>query len=279
MIDVRSKRELLVFLLRVQNELCDPIRNEKKRFINVDKLLNKFLKVKQRFKSNKLSRIDEITEIVNEISIAYAMLFELKNCRKLIYEPLSNPGKGKTIDFLITLDNNNMVYCDVKTIKPEMKDSWEKFEKHKKFFPWNVHLEVEKEWGGGEIYHNMYNARSSMLNYAVELEGKIDIYGKPTKQYYVLIFCSNGFHWRLDEVEDFADFYLTGRHNPDDEFSIMEKDYMLKSRITFQKTIDKFAYFERKDTEVKRCKFICPVRGPWVRGAWKMLIGNNCGKR
>jgi len=272
--DVRSKIELLDFLLKAQTELCDPIGKEKKRFVNADKLLSKFLKVQESFKNNELVRIDEITEIVNEVSIANAILFGFKNCRSLTYEPPSNSGK-KTIDFLIDFDNNDMVYCDVKTIKPEMKDSWEKFVKHKQYFPENVHLAIEKDWGGGEIYHLMYNARSSMLNYAIELEEKIGIYGKSTKQHYVLIFCSNGFHWRLDEVEDYADFYSTGKHNPRDQFTEMENNYMRSKNVAFKKTIDRFAYFERKDFETKPRKFICPVRGHGLGNGEKYLVGDN----
>ena len=173
----------------------------------------------------------------------------------------------KTIDFVFTLANNKVVYCDVKTIRPRTQDDWQKFRKHKSFFPKNIQVCLDKKNLGGEIYHDMHNSRSSMLNYTIEFEEKLRDYTKEAfiNTHSVLIFCSNGFHWHLDELEDFVDFYLTGCHNPDDQFSGMEKYGIESKKVAFLKTVNRFAYFERKERKTEHTKFICPVQGPWVR--------------
>lgn len=250
------------FFCQIKEKWYSSLENET-RFLNRKKLLNKI-------------GLGNSPELINELILANLIL-DNKDfvCRELLYEPKPDTSKNstKTIDFRFITGKEDTVYCDVKTIKPENKDSWEKFEKDQKHFPMNVKVEIDKEWMGGEIYHCMRNARASMLQYTTEFEDKIETYSKSIKTHYVLICCGNGFHWHLDEFEDFADFYLTGRYNPGDQFCDMEKYYMQSKNIVFKKTIERFAYFERKEYEIDYRKFVCPVRGPWVTGRWKITNG------
>lgn len=248
----------LDFFNQIKEKWFIPLVDET-RFINKKKLLDKFVS-------------ESSPQVINELILANLILNNKDFvCKELSYEPNPDALKSsvKTIDFLFKIGNEDVVYCDVKTIRPEIKDSWKNFKKDKKYFPKNINVYLDKKWGGGEIYHCMRNTRTSMLQYTIEFEEKILAYSKFIKAHYFLIFCGNGFHWHLDELEDFADFYLTGRHNPGDQFSDMERhDMQLKNEV-FQKTINRFAYFERKEYEIDYRKFVCPVRGPWITGRWR----------
>lgn len=252
------KTQDTIFSNQIKDKWCSPLANET-RFLNSGKLLNK-------------NGIGNQPQLINELILANLILNKKDFvCKELEYEPNPNTSRKlvKTIDFRFTTGRDDIVYCDVKTVKPEIKDSWEKFKKDKTYFPKNVHLGIDKKWMGGEIYHCMRNARAAMLQYAIEFENKIETYSKSIKTHYVLIFCGNGFHWHLDELEDFADFYLTGRHNPGDQFCNMENYYMKSEKIVFKRTIERFAYFERKEYEIDYRKFVDRVRGPWVTGRWR----------
>lgn len=248
------------FYNKIKEKWYFPLVNEA-RFLNRKQLL-----VKLDSENNP--------QLINELILANLILNNKDFiCEQLLYEPKPDALKNsaKSIDFRFIMEKKDTVYCDVKTIRPEIKDSWEKFKNDQGYFPENIKVELDKKWMGGEIYHCMRNARASMLQYAIELEDKIEAYSKSIKTHYVLIFCGNGFHWHLDEFEDFADFYLTGKHNPGDQFCNMENYYIQSEKIVFQKTINRFAYFEHKEYEIDYRKFVCPVRGPWVTGRWKSI--------
>ena len=245
------------FINEIRNKWCDPLRHEQ-RFVKRNSLLDKF-------------ELHKTPEIINELILANLILNNKTFvCKKLSYEPQPTgiSSSVKTIDFCFETADEHIVYCDVKTIKPRDNDAWEKFVKHQQYFPPNVTIHLDQNGLGGELYHNMHNSRASMLTYAVELEQKITIYGKPPKTHFILVFCGNGFHWHLDELEDFTDFYVTGRHNPGDHFSEMENHNMMDKRIFFNKTIDRFAYLKRQATNVDLQQFRCPVHGPWVENRW-----------
>ena len=83
-----------------------------------------------------------------------------------------------------------------------------------------------------------------------------------------MAFCGDGFDWHLDELGDFADFYKTGSHNPDDPFQKMENYDIEKEQIKLQRNINGFCYLERPKTEAKIARFICSIRGPWIENRW-----------
>ena len=127
---------------------------------------------------------------------------------------------------------------------------------------------LEEKWLGGKIWHDSFSSRGRMLEYTVELEEKIHNYEAGNRTFFVMVLCGDGFDWRLDKLEDFADFYTTGRYNPDDPFRKMEIFDIEMKQIKFQKNITAFCYLERPKTEAKMEKLICPIQGPWVANRW-----------
>ncbi|MFA6129851.1 MAG: hypothetical protein WC731_02580 [Candidatus Omnitrophota bacterium] len=253
--DGKVAKELHDLWVKIEEKWCQPLAKDK-RFVNRDKLLDKFRK-------------DKRPQIINEVILANLILNNNKfTCESFEYEPYCSRS-SKTIDLVYSISGGATVLCDVKTIKPDMVDSWEKFQKEQKYFPVNTHIELEQEWMGGEIYHNMRSARSAMLQYTLECESKLVAYKTDNTMRCILMFCGNGFHWHLDELEDFADFYFTGKHNPGDQFSEMEKDFMKTRNIVFKRNIHRFGYFEHKEYEVDYRQIVCPVQGPWITGRWK----------
>jgi hypothetical protein len=65
---------------------------------------------------------------------------------------------------------------------------------------------------------------ASFLRYALEFEEKLLAVQATSPGAGCLIFCGNGIDWHPSQLEDFADFYRTGEHRPDDSFAEMEAD-------------------------------------------------------
>ncbi len=166
-----------------------------------------------------------LTEVANEIAVAAELLEDknLKDC-KLEYEPdiLSD---GRKIDFVVDRGKDNL-YVEVKTVRPKTVDSeeaWQKYLRLKKYHPETVDYVVTREGMGGAIHGNEYASRSRFLEYTTEFESRLTEAKKKRPGVGVLVFCGNGFAWRLTSLEDFADFYRTGFHREDDAFGPMEE--------------------------------------------------------
>lgn len=275
-----TKERLASFLLKADDELCTPLGKERQRFSNVDQLLKRFRDIQdieKQLKCGNKMLIHQVIETTNELCVAKWILDSERKCNKLIYEPLvkATAATKKTIDFCAFMENGQTIYIDVKTIHPEIvakndkergikeKENWKKFEKTKErgFFPKNVHIHLDEHGLGGEIWHDSSSSRVRMLEYTIELEGKINNYETKDKTFFVMVFCSDGFDWCLDNLEDFADFYTTGRYNSDDPFRKMEKFSIETKRIKFQKNITAFCYLERSKAETKVARLVCPVQG------------------
>ena len=54
-------------------------------------------------------------------------------------------------------------------------------------------------------------------------------------------------------------FYFTGRHSYRDQFCNMETHDIQTKGLIFEKTISRFAYLERKESNVNLSYFVCPV--------------------
>lgn len=206
-----------------------------------------------------------VDEAHNELCVASALLANTKlKFVRLEYEP-PLPGCARTIDFRSTADNRQIAYVDVKTIKPEDTDRWEQFEKAKAegWFPDNIIVGISEEWLGGEIWHAWFAARSRMLEYSLELEQKIADAGLAADNVItVLALCGDGFRWHQDQLEDFAAFYSTGVYRGDDTFSQVERRYMTDKKISLQRNISRFAYFQRKQGEMHPNRVNWNVRPP-----------------
>jgi hypothetical protein len=189
-----------------------------------------------------------VDEAHNELCVASAILAnENPHIARLEYEPPLQDCK-KSIDFRATAEDGSLYYVDVKTIKPVSKDRWDQYEKawEEKWLPDNVHIILEKEWLGGEMWHSMFAARGRMLEYALELEAKIaEAMLSAANTRIVMMFCGDGFYWHRSELEDFVSFYCSGWHRADDPFSNAELKYMAQKALAFDRTFTSFACMSR----------------------------------
>jgi len=156
------------------------------------------------------------------------------------------------------------LFVDVKTIQPKPTDRWDQFEnaQKKQRFPENVEVVLRKEGLGGELWHSMDAARSRMLEYAHELEGKITD-GNLTNRnnaFFIMAFCGEGFNWREAELEKFVAFYKTGLHRVDDKFSKMELHDIQEKGISLTRTITQFACISRPQLAIRPTKVNWNVR-------------------
>ena len=181
----------------------------------------------------------------------------------ITYEPDFLPD-GRKIDFVVDRGDDNL-YVEVKTVRPRTADTdeaWQKFIQRKKHHPKNVNFIVDKEWMGGAIYGNVFASRAHFLDYTREFETRLAAAKAIKPGPGVLVFCGTGFAWHKSNLEDFADFYLTGVHRDDDPFALMEQHDIKEKKIEFLRNIDHFACLRRHIEMPQREEFHFPVRGP-----------------
>lgn len=235
------------------------------RFRDGKVLLDRFNAAMEAVLKNGRGQFRAVDEAHNELCIASALLSNT-NLRfiRLEYEP-PVPGCTKTIDFWATAEDRQIVYVDVKTIKPEDTDRWEQFERAKAegWFPDNVIVGISQEWLGGEIWHASFAARARMLEYSLELEQKIEEARlQADSAVFVLALCGDDSRWHQDQLEDFVALYSTGVYRADDSFSQVERKYMTDKNISLKRTISRFAYFQRKQGEIRPNRVNWHVRPP-----------------
>jgi hypothetical protein len=206
----------------------------------------------------------ELTECVNEIAVAAELASDeaIKGCR-IEYEPTLLPG-GRRIDFVVDRGAENL-YVEVKTVRPKVTDddaAWGKYLRCKEHHPKTVDYIVTREGMGGAIHGNEYASRAHFLEYTRAFEERLAAAQAIKPGPGILVFCGNGFAWRLSQLEDFADFYRTGVHRADDPFGSMEQHSIKKKGIKIQRNVDHFAFLRRPVDEARRQEFHFPVRGP-----------------
>lgn len=235
------------------------------RFKEGHLLLDRFNAAIESVLKNGRGHFRAVDEAHNELCVASALLANTKlKFIRLEYEPLLR-GCTKTIDFRARAENEQIAYVDVKTIKPKDADRWDQFEKARNegWLPENVIVSISEQWLGGEIWHHWFAARARMLEYSLELEQKIGEAGLVADNVIpVLVLCSDGFHWHQDQLEDFVAFFFTGAHRGDDPFSQVEQKYIEDKRISLKRTIARFAYFQRKQGEIRPSRVNWNVRPP-----------------
>jgi len=254
------------YVAKVEQEFCSRLGADRDRFPSYNKLLRKFREAASRLLERGWPSLSAFDEMHNELCVADGILAKGSDsyCIRLEYEPPLLSCK-QSIDFRATMTDERSTHYDVKTIHPVTKDDWQKFEtaRDKNHFPDHVNVHLEKEGLGGELWHNMFTARSKMLEYALELEAKIKNCGITREEAVcILVLCSNRFDWHLDQLEDFVAFYRSGKHSWDDEFARMEKYDMESKNIRLSGTIDEFVYVERLPIAVKPRRIIRLVPTP-----------------
>ncbi len=241
---------------------------EKRRFKDWKRLVKRYTQAVTHVLEHRTT-LSAVDEAHNELSIAYALL-QHSNQRfsSICYEPRL-PHCAKSIDFRAVVAEEETVFIDVKTIKPKDKDRWEQYEKvqKKKLVPENVEFILQEDWCGGKLWHNRFSSRSSMLKYALELEGKIrECKLSSEKTLFVLMFCGEGFYWREDQLEDFVEFYTTGRNRQDDRLRNMEVHHIAEKQIVLSQEISGFACMirEQGDVDYRRVNWnIQPPQDPF----------------
>jgi len=238
----------------------------KDRFPDSERFLARYHDAVSRVLTQGVQRLRDFHEAHNELCTATAILEDKSEPKvtRLQYEPAID-GCDKRFDFLAAMSEGPVRYIEVKTIHPMTQDDWDKYQSalKNKRFPKDTHLILENEWLGGELYHNAYAARSKMLDYALAVEEKIEAcLSNVGEKITFLVLFTNGFHWHLDELEDFVFFYLKGAHFPGDPFANMEEFAVREKKIHFRRSIDHFAFFRRPKTEMKPNKVVWSVTAP-----------------
>jgi len=250
------------FIVAVCDETVSFFHTNTERFTNCDRLIERFTSVAATWQAHPSDNIRPITECVNELCIARKFL-ESEECTRVLYEPPLE-GTDKTIDYLVETTDGRRILFDVKTIHPEAGDAWERFKSitDRGLLSDNTELVLDENWLGGEIAHSFLASREKFLGYTIELEAKIHAMGDKEGLSFAMVFCGNGYGWHLGQLEDFADFYISGSHRPDDPFAKMEAHFITERGITLSRTIHSFCYLERKIGKTSPRKFGCSVRGP-----------------
>jgi len=208
-------------------------------------------------------RVLGIIERVNELMVA-KILIKDNSIVKLEYEPMQLGSQGR-IDFRLGLDIGKTGHAEVKTVQPQTDDSdgnWEKYEERRELFTPGANLIVQKEWMGAQLFGRSFSARAAFLRYTLEFEEKLQAVQAASPGSGCLIFCGNGIDWHPSHLEDFADFYRTGEHRPDDSFGDMERHHMQQNNITLRRNIQSFGCLTRGHSDVQPSRRIVPVRGP-----------------
>ena len=253
------------FLREVDSQIVPSISDGAARLQGHQKLLSKYQAACTAWNDRKVQHVQDITSVVNELCIARLILTD-KKVTSASYEPRLE-GTAKTIDFLVCLvETEARIFYDVKTVQPEERDAWDRYEraKSKGWFTPHTKLELEQEGMGGEIAHELFASREKFLDYTLELEAKIRSLPMQTLTYFRLIFCGDGFQWRRDHLEDFADFYFSGHSRADDYLGSMQAHYMAEKGIALDRSVHGFCYFFRKQPSTAGNAFRCDVRGPKV---------------
>ena len=254
----------------VERELCAAIESEGDRFSSQERLLRRFRDSVALLMDRGLGQLNGFIEAHNELCVAVLVLEDPNEptCIRLDYEPTMSSCSQK-FDFRAVLSSGSTVWIEVKTIRPTSQDDWERFERvvESGYIPRNVRVTLDQDWLGGELFHNMYAARSKMLQYSLETEGKItSCLSSARDDTTLLAFFSDGFRWHLDELEDFVAFYLTGHYWPGDPFQDMQQHYMTEHNITFTRNIKSFAFIRRPIRLVRPDRVMWKVEPPALPG-------------
>lgn len=262
-----SRKLIAEFLRQVDVSICSVLRGEETRFPSAEKLLRKYQAEQAAWENHSIEHARGITEIINEMCLAKCFLEVNKgNCTSIIEYKRAIPGTTKTIDFFVKTTQGSCIYFDVKTVHPIEKNSWERYQRAMQYgyFTRNTELILDSEYSGGEIAHDLFASREKFLQYTIDFEEKIELIRDREQLFFRMVFCGDGFHWRKDHLEDFADFYRTGRHRPDDKFSSMEAHYLNEQGIVLSRTIHDFCYLQRKPPQTVPNEVVWRVRGPAI---------------
>jgi hypothetical protein len=232
-----------------------------RRFPDAPQLVQRFRDGVDRWRDG--GEVLHLIHDANELAAALAMLGSAGADDILRYEPPLTATK-KTIDFLLVSPGGGRRWFDVKTIGPIWQDDeagWQRFLAIAKDFPENARLIVAEDMGGAAISGIEFKARFSLVQRTAELEAKAALLTAPERGPVRLLVCSSG-SWRRDALEDFADYYRTGRFRSDDWSRNLISRYMADAGVALGRTLDGFCYLERRHDDIEARLWAPEVRGP-----------------
>ncbi|MGB6325878.1 MAG: hypothetical protein WBG11_08910 [Methylocella sp.] len=231
------------------------------------KLWGQFTNAVKSYRERDKAEFSAVIERVNELAVARILLGDpTLTGRKILYEPQIAADDHRKIDFVVPDVEDGSLYIEVKTVRPIAKDpeqKWKQYEKCKQNHTENVSYIVGKERLGAQIYGNSFSARTKFMDYTRKFEPRLAEAVKVQPGRSVLVFCGTGWEWHRSELEDFADFYLTGRYRQDDPFATMEAhEAFTKGSIAVQRNIVAFGFVKRPIDSITEEEWIADVRGP-----------------
>jgi hypothetical protein len=204
------------------------------RFVGADALRNNFEKAVLEWK--RYRRMRTAINFGNEICLALELLTRRSDIARLAYEP-KLLGTKKSMDFYLECDDGARVWIDAKTVAPKNGDN------------------------------QALKARLGFLTKSSEVEQKVAALTVAEHAPVYLAFFSGAGAWHRDDLEDFADFYRTGRFRGDD-WAAPEIAGQVKARkIKISGTITGFCFLERQHHDIRASQFDWDVRGPRVFGS------------
>jgi hypothetical protein len=128
--------------------------------------------------------------------------------------------------------------------------------------PSDARLIIDRTWVGAAISGQAINARWGFLRRTVEVEEKVALLHQSEHGPVRLMLCSDGFAWRKDALEDFADYYRTVQFREDDWAPNAIPRFLADEGITLARTLAGICYLERRTTEAKARLVAMDLRGP-----------------
>jgi hypothetical protein len=237
---------------------------ETARFSSSRSLLQKYREAVAATEVSGWDSYPTIVAIHNELALAELLLrWTTPRLGAISYEP-PLPNQASTIDFSAKGEDDTQFYIDAKTILPKMDDRWDQYEdiQRRGLLSEQTDIELRQGWLGGELWHQAFSARERFLEHTIALEKKVRVAGGLSGTTRVLVLFSTGFHWHLDELEDFVVFYHSGEHAQFDPFGRMEAFYISQKGIHLDRTIDQFAFLRRPLDALSVISGVWPVRPP-----------------
>ena len=161
-----------------------------------------------------------------------------------------------------------VAWIDMKTVAPGRQDdeaAWKRIEEIEAELPANNYLVLRRDHGGAAVGGQMIKARWSFVQRAIPLEKKIALLAEQEQGPVRLLLCSEG-GWNRDDLEDFADFYRTGKFRLDDWSQNAIARYRAERGLALDRSITGFCYLERRHDEIDGRGFAIDVRGPRIFG-------------
>jgi hypothetical protein len=248
------------FVEKVREDLVAIVIRERARFLSVDALVQRFEAAAETLLTRGPESLSSFEEIHNEVCTA-ALILEAATppCIALEYEPTMEKCSQR-FDFSASFTGQPTAWVEVKTVHPERIDKFDQYERlaREGRFPDNSHLYLDRYWLGGELFHKYFAARAGLLSYTIETEEKISCCLADLRPWRVfLVFFSNGFDWRVYQLEDFVYFYRNGGHFEGDYFRLMEEHYIKANNLELKRNIQHFGYMQRPTGAIR------PTVGSW----------------